>query len=83
MAWREVNYSMKRHMYEDKNEHGFVIYVDPIEHWSMQRETLKEDGETYDGVWVLRNQFGTLVGYDQYRFDLEYKYDLRLVLKIS
>jgi hypothetical protein len=48
-----------------------------------EREMITERGETYNDVWVLRNGLKAVVDFDQYRFDLEARNDLCLVLKTS
>ena len=83
MSWHEVRLSLKRHMHEDVDEEGNTIYVDPVGGAMMQRETITRYGETYTDVWVLRDGFKEVVDFDQYRFDMEARNDLRLVLKTS
>ena len=49
--------------------------------WVMQREYGKTpNGNDYNGAWVLRDDKGSYVGHDRYRYDMEARHHLNIRL---
>lgn len=47
---------------------------------SMRREygTVTPNGNTIEGLWVLRDRDGKYIDYDRYRFDIAPRHDLEI-----
>jgi hypothetical protein len=64
-----------RHMVETREEE----YLSE-DGWSMKRENgTTPNGNPMGGRWVLRDAEGSLIDFDQYRYDLEGRCHIRLI----